>query len=318
MSATWRVCGPLAAAFLGGLLGCGGEKKCPDGQERSGETCVAVQVPDPVEPDPVEPEPFEVPHPLEAEAGCERVLGGGRSQVASALAWSHAHGEVRFFTGHPWGVVDDALADAAELGPPSEDWVSLYGGGLTDVCALKAFDGALPEAEVRLEDTVAWIRPGTGQPALPEGTLAVVIDLRDLPSYDGLEAALEYAASLAVSNPVQRRGASLLQHDGKTDQVTPQNVYAHLLANVTRPPIPARGQVDLPMAVVTSKALAPAAARLAGDLRLINRAWLFGEGVSAAAAESYWAPIGANGITWRAMNLHYPSGGRWPGAVRVS
>lgn len=58
------------------------------------------------------------------------------------------------------------------------------------------------------------------------------------------------------------------------------------------------------MALLTSAALPPTAARFAVDLRASGRAWLQGVPVATAVAESRWVPIGAaQGLAIRLLQL---------------
>jgi C-terminal processing protease CtpA/Prc len=57
------------------------------------------------------------------------------------------------------------------------------------------------------------------------------------------------------------------------------------------------------VALLTGPTLAPAAARFAVDLRMARRAWLVGEPVTTAVAESRWMPIGTKGLAVRTEQL---------------
>jgi hypothetical protein len=219
---------------------------------------------------------------------------------------SSAHALVRFFSpGSHAFELDASLAKA--LAGPTVDWdvaARTYAESLEDVCAREA-TAAQPLPAVSVEDAggIAVIHPGTGEVTLPPGTRAVAIDLRGLTEAPGLEEALARAIAVASTRPVARVSHRVRRHAGLTDEFNARNIYSNTTALLTSPPYAASGQAELPVALLTSAALPPTAARFAVDLRAAGRAWLHGEPVATAVAESSWAPIGAQGLAIRLLQL---------------
>ncbi|WP_255208517.1 MULTISPECIES: S41 family peptidase [unclassified Myxococcus] len=257
-----------------------------------------------------DPPPTEPPPP-QALDWCPRITPGSSGMSSSALAMSNAHALVRFFSpGSHYREIDAALAGAME--GSTVDWNGVaraYAEALDSVCAHEATASAdLPVVQVEQHDTVAVIRPGTGEPVLPEGTRAVAIDLRGLPDAPGLEEALTRAISVASSQPVPRVSARVRVNDGMTDEYSAQSLYSNTTDLLAAPDYPASGAVDLPVALLTGPTLPPAAARFVVDLRTARRAWLWGEPVATAVAESRWVPLAAQGLSIRTSRLEDSTG----------
>jgi hypothetical protein len=219
---------------------------------------------------------------------------------------SSAHALVRFFSPEGQYVpLDAALANALE--GPAVDWdaaARAYADALEGVCALPAAAAReLPATRVEDLGGIAVLHPGTGEAVLPQGTRAVAIDLRGMPAAPGLADALARAIAVASTRPVPRASQRVRHHVGLTDEVFALNVYANQPLTVQPPPYAPSGAAELPVALLTGPALPPAAALFAVDLRLARRAWLFGEPVVTAVAESRWAPIGAQGLAMRVLQL---------------
>jgi C-terminal processing protease CtpA/Prc len=234
------------------------------------------------------------------EAWCERVAGGPAGTAPGPIAMSQAHALVRFFSaGASYREADEALATALEGATVDWDGAALkYAEALQPVCALDASSQPLPAARVEQVGRVAVIYPGTGDIVLPTSTQAVAIDLRGLPADPELEPALARAIAVASARPVNRTPANVRLHQGMTDERA-TNVYSNDVSSTRPPPFAATGNKDLPVALLTGPTLAPAAARFAVDLRLEQRAWIFGEPVITAVAEYRWAPIGRRGLAIR-------------------
>ncbi|MCY1020433.1 S41 family peptidase [Pyxidicoccus sp. MSG2] len=219
---------------------------------------------------------------------------------------SSAHELVRFFSpGSHAFELDAALAKA--LDGPTVDWdgaARAYAEVLEDVCAKEATPARpLPSATVEDLGDIAVIHPGPGEVILPPRARAVAIDLRGLTEAPGLEEALARAIGVASTRPVARVSHRVRSHQGLTDEFNARNIYANTTALLSAPPYAPWGQAELPVALLTSAALPPTAARFAVDLRAAGRAWLQGEPVSTAAAESRWVPIGAQGLAIRVLQL---------------
>ncbi|WP_043710410.1 S41 family peptidase [Corallococcus macrosporus] len=257
------------------------------------------------------PSPPTEPPPPQALDWCPHVTPGAAGTSSSALAMSEAHALVRFFSpGSSYREIDTALTTALE--GTTVDWNGVaraYAEALESVCAHDATATApLPAAQVEQADTVAILRPGTGELVLPAGTRAVAIDLRGLPDAPGLEEALAHAIAVVSNQPIPRVSARVRVHDGMTDEHNTQNVYSNSTALLTAPDYAASGAADLPVALLTGPSLPPAAARFAIDLRTARRAWLWGEPVLTAVAESRWAPLGTVGLSIRTSRLEDGAG----------
>ena len=252
------------------------------------------------------PGPAETPVPPSPVDWCPHVTPGPAGSGPGALAMSSAHALVRFFSPEGQYVpLDEALANALE--GPAVAWdaaARAYADALEGVCALPAAAAReLPATRVEDLGGIAVLHPGTGEAVLPPGTRAVAIDLRGMPAAPGLEDALARAIAVASTRPVPRASQRVRHHVGLTDEVNTLNVYANQPLAVQPPPYAPSGAAELPVALLTGPALPPAAALFAVDLRLARRAWLFGEPVVTAVAESRWAPIGAQGLAMRVLQL---------------
>lgn len=256
------------------------------------------------------PPPVETPAPRAID-WCPYVAAGPPGTMTGPLAMSSAHALVRFFSpGSHYVELDAALASALE--GPAVDWDAAargYAEALEDVCALDTV-AAAPLPAVSVEDVggIAVIHPGAGDVTLPAGARAVAIDLRGLPEVPGAEEALGRAISAASTAPVARVPHRVRAHKGMTNESRDVSVYRNTASLLTSPPYAPSGQAELPVAVLTGPALSPAAARFAVDLRAAGRAWLFGEPVATAVAESRWAPIGARGLAIRVLQLEDAEG----------
>ncbi|WP_275900272.1 S41 family peptidase [Pyxidicoccus trucidator] len=256
------------------------------------------------------PPPVEVPAP-QAIDWCPYVAAGPPGTAPGALAMSSAHALVRFFSpGSHYVALDAALVRALE--GPTVDWdaaARVYAEALESVCALETVaEAPLPAVSVEDLGGIAVIHPGTGDVTLPAGARAVAIDLRVLPAAPGLEEALGRAISAASTGAVARVNYRVRVHKGLMDEVREESAYSNTTTSQSSPPYTASGAAELPVALLTSPTLAPAAARFAVDLRAAGRAWLFGEPVATAVAESRWVPIGARGLAIRVLQLEDSAG----------
>jgi hypothetical protein len=256
--------------------------------------------------------------PTAASDWCARVRGGPAGTGGPAVELSAAHALVRFFgVSARYRDADEALVAALE--PPASatepDLAGYAASAPGALCAPPVEAGALAAAEVELVGGVGWVRPGSGAVAYPEGTQAVVVDLRHLPDVPDLAAALEAAVAPALAAPIPRAMQRVRQHQGMIDEVfNAQNVYSSDPIDLEQPALAASGAAELPMVLLTDATLAPAAAELAATLRLANRASIFGEDLRVEVAEARWAPVGAAGVSVRWRDLR-DDAGRWPDVI---
>jgi len=245
------------------------------------------------------------PEPLPPAAGnawCERVAAGPAGTAPNVLALSEAHALVRFFSTMAGSGADEALV--ASLLGTNVDWeaaVSTYAQELASACALEADPQPLPAARIVQMGAVAVIHPGTGELALPPSAQAVAIELRGLPAAPGLEQALARAIAVASTQPVARLPSQVHFYKGMMDEWESEfeKEYANDITQRTLAAFEPAGSRELPVALLTSTTLAPAAARFALDLRLAGRAWIFGEPITTAVAEARWSPVGGRGLVIR-------------------
>ena len=246
-----------------------------------------------------------------ADDWCNRVTGGPAGTLPAPVAMSAAHAQTRFFgTGATYIEADLALVGALEGATVDWDAAALaYAAALEPVCAVDVQADALPPAQVLAVGPVAYVRPGTGSLTLPRQTRAVVIDLRGLPAVPGLHEALARALGAASTAPVERVPRRIRGHQGMTDENSPTgNVYSNAVVPGYPSAYAPSGAAELPVVLLTGPTLAPAAARFAVDLRMAQRAWLVGEPVFTAVAESRWMPVGARGLAIRTEHLEDAQG----------
>lgn len=257
-----------------------------------------------------------------SEDPCERALSGAAAEKSAAIALSEAHADLRLFgEAADFPSVDEALVAAlAGAGPEAPDldaYVAVAGG-----CAAEAAAEGLGAAEVSLVGALAWVRPGTGEVALPEGAAGVVIDLRGLPEVDGLGAALAAALAPAIAAEVAMPVEELRRWNGFVDQVySSSNVYKTRIAELELAPVAPAGAAELPVVLVTDARTAPTAVRFAAGLAMAGRAWIVGEDLLTVVGELQWSPIGERGLLWRARRLLWedePVPDRLPAALRTA
>lgn len=268
---------------------------------------------------PESPQPDQAAPPLPSPTSgwCARVKAGPGTIKNTLVALSSVHAQVRFFGFHDGYPAIDALLAKGLTSHQANDPTLLltYAQQLPSVCALSAETGALPQASIKREGEVAIIKPGTGPLTLPQGTKAVVIDLRQLPVAQGLTEAIERAVSLALGTPVARSFQTVIFHEGMKDQYfNAQNVYKSKFMLRQDGFFAAKATEDLPLAFIVGERLPPSAARIAGALRLARRAWLLGRSIPAAVAESHWRSVGQAGLAFRAMWLLHQNQ-PWPDTI---
>lgn len=235
--------------------------------------------------------------------------GGGRSVPVDLSA---AHAVTRAFaTDSAYGPADVALTSAlASPTPLTADGVgaalSTYAATLSDVCTRPAAVAPLGPGSISMVGQVAVVRPGTATPPVPAGTRVAVIDLRGLPAVPDLAGVLDRIVSPLLASPVPRAATFERGHNGPVDEVfLADNVYATFVTLGERPPLPATGRRDVPIVLVTGDRMAPAAARLAAELRMAGRAWVVGSDVTVAVAESRWHGVAGTGVAVRTGMLDH-------------
>ena len=228
------------------------------------------------------------------------------------MAWSEAHAQIRFLSPlESYEQADMALA-AAMVAPNAFDAtapVGAYADALPEVCAAPELGAWLGDTDLYMIGDVLVIKPGYGDPVVPNIANAVAIDLRDLPAVPGLDSMLERAVAPAIYTDIPRLPVRVKRHLGLTDElheVTP--AFANEVVEIERPPMEATGPRDLPLVVITDDSLAPAAARFAIDIRMAERGWIVGEDIPTRLAEARFGAIGDAGLFWRMQELVVPDG----------
>lgn len=240
----------------------------------------------------------------------ERAVGGPPGLRDPRVDLSAAHTLVREFSvDSPFATSDAALATALDddrslthSGLPRA--LDRYAAQLSDVQVLQAGPAAIGSAEIRMVGQVAVIRPGHGSIALPPQTRVVAVDLRNLPAIDDLEAILPRMVAPAMKEPVPQPARVVRTHDGPADEVLIANsVYSTGVTLEQPAPLPATGERDLPIVLLTGRRLAPQAAAFAAALRAARRAWIAGESVPLSVAESSWRGVGDRGLAVRTSTM---------------
>lgn len=243
-------------------------------------------------------------------AWCDRVAGGPGGEQSIPVDTSAAAITVRAFGATSAFKPSDLALDAAleEQGSLTRAGIRAalkrYAGGLDDVCALPGDNRTLGRARVVRRGKIAVVRPGVGEVRLPRRTKAVVVDLRNLPAERRLRHTLERAVAPALAAPDKPPVNWQRTHNGPVDEaLSATNIYSTGLAIEDAARLPRTGTRDLPLVLLTSRRMAPEAAELAGRLRITRRAWIVGQDVHAAVAESDWRGVGAHGLAIRTTQL---------------
>lgn len=268
---------------------------------------------------------------------CAHIAGGPSGEHEVPIDLAAAHAAVRLYApAVTFSSSDPALADALDA-PDALDGSGLaalqrYAEALGAVCLVPTDNGGLQKARVELSGAVAVVHPGIGPVVLPVGSQAVILDLRGLPQAKGLRQALDNAVAPALRGQVMGPSRRVRFHKGLTFDFP-----IYLNTTIIRPAqaLPALGDRDLPLAILTGRAMPPEAVEVAGALRLANRAWLVGEDLFPAVAETQWQGVGAGpamrptevpeapgkrrglgrwGLAYRAADL-MNGGNRWPDRI---
>lgn len=241
--------------------------------------------------------------PTLAADWCEAVVAGAAGGDDPTLELSRLHNAVRMFSAAVgWEEADAALIEALAGETWDAETALVTYGDAVGGCVLPAAERSLPAASVTLQDGVAIVAPGSGAVEIPAAASALVLDLRGLPQGAETEAALEVALAAVLSGEQTISYRKIRSFDGFPGAVTDGGVYsssARAAAWTVSGALPA----PLPLIVWTERALPPEAARVAGALRMSGAALLVGHPVWTAAAESWWSPVGAQGLLWPAWAM---------------
>lgn len=258
---------------------------------------------------------------LDPATWCDHVAGGPSGTQDVAIDLSAAHAGVRFFGAElDGGSADVALANALDAPDALTDGgiasaLNAYKAPLMQVCVMPANDTPIGPVQVQMQGAVAVIHPGTGDVVIPSIAAAVAIDLRDLPNREDLEPVLEAAVAPALAGK-NSRGTWSVQDDIGLPPELPAfaGFYGTQLEGMLPTALEGTAAHDLPLAVITGPRMAYPAAELAADLRLATKAWIIGEDVRTAVAESCWQGVGDQGIAYRCRELK-SGGNRWADAI---
>jgi|GEM_PF-933826 len=256
-----------------------------------------------------------IPYPT--TGWCARVTPGTPGKQKALLALSAAHAQIRFLGIHAGGPkIDTSLSTALGQHPYNDPkLLPAYAGNEPALCALPASETTMPSAKLQWKGEIAILQPGTGKIELPTKAKALIIDLRNLPNVPALEDILKKAIGLALPGTWSRSSQKVRSHQGMKDEhFNPNNVYKNIIKIENNPPFQGSGSKALPLAFIVGKRLPPIAAELAGSLRLTQRAWLIGESIPSAVAESVWKGIGKAGLAFRVKALQH-NGTDWPDYV---
>ncbi|MGE0547948.1 MAG: S41 family peptidase [Kofleriaceae bacterium] len=241
---------------------------------------------------------------------CERIVPGTPGTEQEMIAFANAHFAYRYF-----GVAERKQIDAPLIAAVAGEELDLdgYAAAAIDVCSLPAKQQTLGPASVELRGGVAWIKPGTGEVAIPEAAEAIAIDLRGLPNVAETQDALERATRASLDAPVMGFSSTVTAYMGHPDswlaklsgRPASSDIYQTQLVSNQPIPWPSSPTTARPIAVITDVAMPPAAARLALELRGAKRAILVGHSVMARVAEAEWRAIGARGLVIRTGTLDH-------------
>ncbi len=248
---------------------------------------------------------------------CSHFASGPSSPPKFELALSRAHSFRRFFgIGSRYSSADQALAAALEhQNLASEPNLENYALALPETCWLQARDEPAKPLELKIHDSVAWVRPGRGKAKLSSNLKALVLDLRDLPGAGLPKGGLKAFLAELIADSVPQPGIASRTHDGMTDEyLSSRSLFRNFVEEVSQPDLPSTGTFSGPIYVLMGERQTPEAAELAGTLRLADRGWIVDEPVRTQIAESVWAPVGKHGLAFRVEELHWQSR-RWPDLI---
>lgn len=234
---------------------------------------------------------------------CQRIVAGPASVDPASIALANAHMTYRYFGTASIDAVDRPLV--ASYANAAVD-LDAYARAASDVCALTSSTKTLGRAVLTLHGDVAWLVPGTGDVAIPDGAAAIAIDLRGIPDVPELADALARITTLALTSPLHRSITSS-RYDGfpdswfmrLSDLPESAGLYRASLDVVPDAAWPGTADHERPIAIISDVAMPAIAAELAIDVRNAKLGWLVGHGVLARVAEATWRPVGSRGLAVR-------------------
>jgi hypothetical protein len=262
-----------------------------------------------------DPEDTADPPDTTPAAWCARVMPGQAGTDDPWLEFSRAHAANRFFGKERIATLDAKVGLAANDATAPD--LDLYAGAMQSTCALDAAGTALGPATATLgDDGVAVVIPGTGDEfALPEGTAAVVLDLRDTPEDPETWSAVRRAVSRALATDADADTDRRSRYVEGLPSADGGDLGWTLDLDRWIPPYYASGSADLPLAMVIGQRIAPSAAEAAAMLRWANRGLLVGENLPLQVVEARWAPVGDRGIAWSEGDVIDASDARLPDEI---
>lgn len=240
---------------------------------------------------------------------CARATPGHAGQGSLFVDLSAAHAALRFFSPiDTESTADESLVTSLATGLPN---MGKYAVGLDGIACVQwaTQDGTLPITSVQMVGDVAIVVPGLGNVVIPEGANAAILDMRGVPNAKEAPEMIRAAIAPLITTPFTMLAHRVRRHQGLHDAVfSSMNIYKNKIVNLPPVTIDPTGQRDLPLAVMTSDHLSPWAAEAAIALRTSNRAWLVGESILTAVAETRFFPVLDEGVTVRVMELVGPGG----------
>jgi hypothetical protein len=240
---------------------------------------------------------------------CSHLRGGppGTGSLASDLG--RAHALVRYFgVDGDTRAADARLADALDIADPSTAAAATaYGHRAREACVVAAEPSVLGAATVTMDGDVAVITPGSGPlPTLPSTARAVAIDVRALPETVAARGAVLGALAATLHGEAVLARIEERTCNGQPDEVNrfvarDAEQYACIM-HVREQRVTGAGR-GLPLAILTSSRLTPLAAWVAVTARANVGAFVIGENVPTALAESRWVGISGTGLAARVGRL---------------
>lgn len=252
---------------------------------------------------------------------CSHLRGGPAGTGSPAADLGRAHALIRYFgVDSDTRKADARLVDALDTAAPStESAVIEYGRRSLGTCVTSAEPSTLGAATVTLENDIAILTPGSGVlPAIPLTAKAVAIDVRTLPETAPARAAVIDALTATIGGEVVLARIEERRCNGQPDEVNRfvarDSEQYDCILHIHEERMVAHGR-GLPLAILTGPRLTPLAAWVAVTARAEVGAWLVGENVPTALAESRWVGIGNVGTAVRTGRLVAEAGTPLPDIV---
>ncbi|MFK7927858.1 MAG: S41 family peptidase [Myxococcota bacterium] len=261
-----------------------------------------------------EPEP-QVDRATVIEDWCEAVRGGPSRDEDPILGFAKAVSTARHFSvGHrPSDVTSDLVAVLSDV-DLGEVALAEFADLSPERCVVLADDAPLGAFSAELRGDVALVQPGLGEATWPEGTEAVVIDLREVPATPQGDAALNAAVAAALASDVGLGKRWEQSFSGLPTDWNPSTGYTAGPVSVVENLV-ATGDRDLPLAFIVGARVSPRAAVLAAAFRVQGRAALWGFDLHTAIGESSWNPVGDRGLVVRTSPRELLSGRALPDVI---